>query len=270
MYAGFNLDVSQSDSLSSSIKFSEYLSRENDPFADQVKAIQSKLNEYVLEGTDIPDGTAIQDDWFPEMNADIFISHSHKDVELAQGLAGWIYKTFGLKCFIDSNVWGYADHLLEQINSKYSNKREEQSGRVLYDHESCIAASKHVDTMLTIALYKMIDRCECIFLLNTDNSIQPYGDMPHDKTFSPWIYSEIVCSQLIRKKERRNHRKCMDIRHDYASMHESYTPAYTVTTQHLLPIDISNLIKWENEYQKKSCEHTLDVLYSQFSEIKLD
>lgn len=263
MYAGFNLVMSQSDGLSSGIKFSEYLSRENDPFADQVKAIQSELNEYVLEGTDIPDGTAIQDDWFPEMDADIFISHSHKDVELAQGLAGWIYKTFELRCFIDSNVWGYADHLLEQINSKFSNKREEQSGRVLYDHESCIAASKHVDTMLTIALYKMIDRCECIFLLNTDNSIQPYGAMPHDKTFSPWIYSEIVCSQLIRKEKRRILQKYM--RHE-ASIQESYTPAYTVTTQHLLPIDLSNLIKWEKEYQKKSCVHPLDVLYSQFSE----
>ncbi len=167
MYAGFNLNVNQSQGLTLHIDFSQYRTQGKTHLATQENAVRRNLSEFVLEGTSIPDGTAIQDDWFPEVDADIFISHSHKDIGLAEGLAGWLNETFGLRCFIDYNVWGYADNLLEEINSQYSNKRTDQFGGVIYDHQSCIAASKHVDTMLTMALYKMIDRCECVFLLNT-------------------------------------------------------------------------------------------------------
>lgn len=73
----------------------------------------------VLKGTDILDGVAIQDDWFPEINADIFISHSHGDCDLANGIAGWMNEEFGLRCFIDSNVWGYTNDLL-RILKDYS------------------------------------------------------------------------------------------------------------------------------------------------------
>ena len=271
MYAGFNLNVSPSQSLASGIDFSKYQPQGETHLASQEGTVRHKLNEFVLMGTNIPDGTAIQDDWFPEVNADVFISHSHKDIDLARGLAGWLNETFGLRCFIDSNVWGYADDLLEEINSQYSNKRRDQSGGVLYDHQNCIAASKHVDTMLTMALYKMIDRCECVFLLNTGNSIQRYGDMPHDTTFSPWIYSEIVCSQLVRKKPLSDYRQDKVIKHDghkYVAMEESFAPAYTVTVKHLLPMNTNILLSWEKEYQTTRYEYPLDALYKQVPEIE--
>ena len=172
MYAGFNLNVDQSSDQHPYIDFSKYQDIGKKHLATQKDHVKGKLKEFVFEGTSIPDGNAIQKNWFPEVNADVFISHSHKDIDLAHGLAGWLNATFKLRCFIDSNVWGYADELLEEINSKYSNKREGESGNVLYDHQSCIAASKHVDTMLTIAIYQMIDRFECVFLLNTENYIE--------------------------------------------------------------------------------------------------
>ena len=273
MYAGFNLNVSQSQGLTPYIDFSQYRTQGKTHLATQENAVRRNLSEFVLEGTSIPDGTAIQDDWFPEVDADIFISHSHKDIGLAEGLAGWLNETFGLRCFIDYNVWGYADNLLEEINSQYSNKRTDQFGGVIYDHLSCIAASKHVDTMLTMALYKMIDRCECVFLLNTGNSIQRYGDMPHDTTISPWIYSEIVCSQLIRKQPLSNYRKDMVLKHDeqrFEAMQESFTPAYKVTTKHLHPLNTSILLNWEKEYQRTRCQYPLDALYTQVPGIDAD
>lgn len=273
MYAGFNLNVSQRYGLTPYIDFSQYQTLGKTHLAAQENTVRNKLNEFVLEGTSIPDGTAIQDDWFPEVNADVFISHSHKDIDLAEGLAGWLNKTFGLRCFIDSNVWGYADNLLEEINSQYSNKRKDQFGGVIYDHQSCIAASKHVDTMLTMALYKMIDRCESVFLLNTGNSIQRYGDMPHDTTISPWIYSEIVCSQLIRKQPLSYYRKDMVLKHDeqrFEAMQESFTPAYTVTTKHLFPLNINILLSWAKDYQRIKCRYPLDALYTQVPGIEAD
>lgn len=93
--------------------------------------------------------------------------------------------------------------MLEKLNSRYSNKRPNSNGGYLYDHQSCINASKHVDTMLTIALHKMINRCECVILLNTGNAIsrmKKYEDLQRDTTFSPWIYSELICSSLIQQR----------------------------------------------------------------------
>lgn len=56
--------------------------------------------------------------------------------------------------------------------------------------------------MLNIALQNMIDNTEVVFLINTSNSIDKY-DGPAS-TFSPWIYSEIITTTLIRKKSFLN------------------------------------------------------------------
>ena len=143
----------------------------------------------------------MQNDIFPNIDANIFISHSRKDKDLANALAGWINKEFRLKVFIDSNVWGYSQELLEDINSVYSNKRENDNGGYTYNHQDCNNASQHVNMMLSVALQKMIDTVECVILLNTDNAISTFDEQNKkmNTTYSPWIYSEIVCTQIVRK-----------------------------------------------------------------------
>lgn len=47
----------------------------------------------------------MQVSWFPQIKADVFISHSHSDEKLAIIFAGWLYNAFGLTAFIDSCVW---------------------------------------------------------------------------------------------------------------------------------------------------------------------
>lgn len=104
MFAGFNIRI---DKL-----FFDKCNKSYDDYKDigkrhldALKAdYEDNLKSYIVD--DIVDGTKVQNDWFPQINADIFISHSHIDEELAQALAGWIHDTFGLRCFIDSNVWG--------------------------------------------------------------------------------------------------------------------------------------------------------------------
>lgn len=56
--------------------------------------------------------------------------------------------------------------------------------------------------MLNIALQNMIDNTEVVFLINTSNSIDKYDGQA--STFSPWIYSEIITTTLIRKKSFLN------------------------------------------------------------------
>ena len=192
MYSGFNLKINAArDCGPDSINFLDpsYIDVGKKHLGDAPGKVHQELEDMVLKGTDILDGVAIQDDWFPEINADIFISHSHGDCDLANGIAGWMNEEFGLRCFIDSNVWGYTNDLLRILNDKYSDKRKGDDGGIVYTHEKCNRAANHVNTMLTIALQKMIDRCECVLFLNTDQSILPYEKTLRDATDSPWIYS---------------------------------------------------------------------------------
>lgn len=67
------------------------------------------------------------------MKTDFFISHSHSDEKLANMIAGWLNDKFKLNYFIDSNVWGYSDNLIKELNARYRNKRNSMDGCV-YDN----------------------------------------------------------------------------------------------------------------------------------------
>ena len=171
MYTGFNLRIDKNAALfGDSYDHGVYENIGKSHLNSQKARFREQLEAYVVDN--VIDGTKIQNEWFPEIEADIFISHAHVDERLACALAGWIYDTFELTCFIDSNVWGYSDKLLEKMNTKYSNKRDDGNGGYLYSHKSCNKVSAHVNMMLSVALQKMIDKVEAVILLNTDNSIE--------------------------------------------------------------------------------------------------
>ena len=98
MYSGFNL-THQSDS------FSRYQTDGESIFSSQKKQVKSQLDSF-LDGTGSLSASKMQDNWFPQINAHIFISHSHSDRSKAVALSGWLFKEFGLISFVDSCVWG--------------------------------------------------------------------------------------------------------------------------------------------------------------------
>lgn len=226
----------------------EILQEEN--ILPQKELIRDMLKKNIINGTDI------QKEWFPEIEADIFLSHSHKDIKLAEKLAIWLYEKFGLKTFIDSHVWGYANDLLKEIDDEYCLKKN-----WYYDYNLRNFSTSHVHMMLNIALFKMMDKCECLFFLNTPNSINLSESMK-TQTFSPWIYSELVSSKIIRKKAYKKYRKSYRIVQDSAKI---LTIKYDVPINHLIELNFEDLDKWcSNEKCKKSrgCDN-LDELYLQ-------
>lgn len=257
MVTGYNLCIDKSSS-----KFQDYIEIGESHLSAQKAKMADCLQKYIVDG--VADGTKIKKDWFPEIKADIFISHSHADEKLAKGLAGWLYDTFGLNCFIDSCVWGYSDELLDMINDEYSDRQDKPAGGCVYDHKKCSTASKHVNTMLTIALHKMIDKAEVTFLLNTSNAISKYADVYQQATYSPWIYSEIVCTEIVRKKPISEYRNKICLEHYFEksqSRNDGFSAAYEVSLEHLKEIDISNLYEWKNFYEKRNIIYPLDCLY---------
>lgn len=267
MFSAYDLKI---DSDFFDDRFWKYIEIGEDNLSSQLARFKNKIEKLVL--SDTMSGSEIQNNCFPEVDADIFISHSHNDKDLANALAGWLYEKFGLKVFIDSNVWEYSNNLLNKINDKYSNKQINQNGEYLYDYRSCNYASQHVNIMLSTALQKMIDKVECIILLNTDNSISVFDNHKKtiNQTYSPWIYSEILSTQIIRKKPLFYYREYRndEIRAAFESSSENYFAfqiTYDVSLEHLVKLNGSDLQTWLKEYYcglDKYDDYPLDALYS--------
>ncbi|MDH4420632.1 hypothetical protein QEZ44_04020 [Bacillus cereus] len=273
MFVGFDLELKLTPGVDTDL-----VEIGKQMFSDTKTKIEKELNAF-LESDGSIDGTRLQNSWFPLIEADIFISHSHNDFEEAFKLAGFLKRTFGLTVFLDSCVWGSADALLKKIDDKYCLN---PSGST-YCYEDRNYSTSHVHMMLSSAISSMIDRCECLLFLNTPNSIST-KDVIDKKTNSPWIYSEIVMSQLIRKKDPKRMIKKAVFEYQESGMEtkDQLSITYDLNTRHLKALNFDDLIKWKNEYEKLTFPyetangykinsiHALDVLYNQKKLVKTE
>jgi hypothetical protein len=192
MWRGFNLNVK----LIKDKNFNKFHEIGLEQYEGNSQQVEFILNTFVNSDNSL-NGTEIQNFWFPQIEADIFISHSHKNQEEAIAIAGWLWNNFKLKTFIDSCIWGYSNKLLLILDRKHCW----MPNRGVYDYNLRNYSTSHVHMMLSTALTMMIDKCECLFFLNTPNSVKSYVET--DKTESPWIYSEIATTKIIEKKEQK-------------------------------------------------------------------
>lgn len=118
MYKGFyiNLDeiselinlASNNDVLSSQ---NQIIKKSNDIFKLDSEKIINHINNL---SSNILDGENLLKSWFPLFKKEkfhIFLSHSHKDIDLVSKFAGWLYDNLNLKCFIDSAIWQNAKEI---------------------------------------------------------------------------------------------------------------------------------------------------------------
>lgn len=250
MYRGFNLELQTSTQH-------DYNNGMRLFRGIQLKTIQ-QLEHYIgIDG--VIDGSELESDWFSEIQAHIFISHSHADREKAIALSGYLYEHLGLTSFIDSCVWGYCNDLLKQIDNRYCLNSNEET----YSYETRNFSTSHVHMMLASALNKMIDKCECLFFINTPNSVETSQIVEH--TYSPWIYSEILTSKLIQKKVPSRH-LMGDFEHRKTfskadQINESLKIKYKLDLDHLEDLTEEEVINW-GLIPSDSPEKALDTLYN--------
>jgi len=207
-------------------------------FASQKKQM-SQLASYLN-----PDGSLsagdLAKDWFPEVNADIFISHSHSDKEEVYRLVGLLKKCFNLNCFVDSLVWEYANDLLRQIDETYCL----MPGNQYFDYNKRNYSTSAVHMMLSLALAKMIAKTKCVFFYNTPQSIIHESAVKKPDTTSPWIYNEIVIANMLEQAFRAGQESVMsqEVFSNGRLLEKSLSITY--------PIDLSNSITINNDLFK--------------------
>jgi hypothetical protein len=224
---------------------------------------RAKLDTFLKPGGSM-DAAKMMEEWFADTQHPVFISHSRLDKNDALALSGWLEKKFGLTSFIDSCCWGHAKNLIKELDNKYCS-----TGEYLYSYKGSLITASHVHLMLSTALTKMMDRCECIFFLNTANSIkkvsieQMVGSGEDGITQSPWLFHEISKLKLLRRREKAEHRESLT---SFAT--EGVVKKADVDVPKFdYPVDLNevpSLRRFELEIWRGSRDddrHPLDVLY---------
>lgn len=257
MYQAFNVSIN-TDNFEVLGDIDYYCRIGKKLFDEDKEVIVNDLDKYISMGDSLS-AKDMMDDWFKQINADIFLSHSHKDEKLVVALAGWLWEKFQLKSFIDSTVWGYSNNLLKSIDDKYCKNPDGY-----YNYEKRNYSTTHIHMMLSMSLLSMMDRCECLFFINTPNSFIPKSELDNGNTLSPWIYSEITASSMLRIKKPINRYVpvCDSLQEGLESYKEkSYQIEYPLNKEHLIDLGISDLNSWD--YRQRECrgEYSLDLLY---------
>lgn len=236
-------------------------------YSKHEKEVQECLSTYITEDGVI-NGTDLKDHWFSISKKDIFISHSHRDINKVKAFAGWLHNTFGLEAFIDSCSWGYCDDLLNKIDKRYCYNPKTRT----YDYTLRNYTTSHVHMMLSTALAEMIDNTECIIFFNTPNSINLSEELDNvekkQSTISPWIYHELSASTMMQIKPPNRRSFILEhceSRYSYSAS-SKLTISYDVSKQIKNMVDLSDsmLTSWAQNYSKRplsSDRHPLDFLY---------
>ncbi|UAN56216.1 toll/interleukin-1 receptor domain-containing protein [Serratia sp. JSRIV004] len=211
--------------------------------------IAIRLEEYLLNGNNLLDAEKIQQSVFPETEIDVFISHSHNDEDQAIRIALSL-EEIGLKPFVDSCVWGYADELLKKIDNKFCIP----PGWENYSYALRNRTTTNVHLILNAALQQMIHRSELFVFLGTESSIKIDEYMSDtERLSSPWIFSELMFAQNVKRTERKHLDKYGMGMEDYRILEKAAFDSKHVEFRYLLPqstysLDYEQFMKWLSSY----------------------
>lgn len=195
------------------------------------------------------DQLMIEEDWFPALRVDVYLSHLWTDDGLQLAFVGWLNNTFGLRCMIDSYIWGNVGRLTDEYNSLYSNHRRKANGGESFDYGSGNRVSNHINSMLHVATIKMMDKAEAVMFLNMDDEMYIYENRTLSRRYLPWVYTEIIGAKNMIKKPldlyRKNSSEAIEVNDGFEA------PGY---------ISENELDKWEQECEQENA-YPLDTLY---------
>ena len=244
--------------VSTSDDYSSYYEIGKIHLEEQKTNIKKRLEEFIDYDTGVIDGSALEEELFKEIEADIFLSHSHSDENLAVGFAGWLKTNFNLTAFVDSCVWEYAEDILLEINNRYNVISPKEQEKKTYSYSKVNYAASHIYLMLNSALNNMINKTECFMFLDTEHScIHMDEEKAPDKTLSPWIYSEIVMANTMKITPPDRLLVSTEFRHNIS---ESLQMTHNLDFSTFIDLSPTDLANWK--YKNKVDINPLNTLYS--------
>jgi len=183
----------------SNFKSSNVTKEEIQSFKKRKESAFIELKNYLLDEKNLLSAELIQEHLFPEVEADIFLSHAHADEDKVIALAICLEK-IGFKTFVDSCIWGNARDLLKVIDNEYCGHSNGKS----YSYEARNFSTANVYMILNTALHRMIEKAELFIFLGTENSTSLSQNIERQESLvSPWIFSELTFVNQVRRYDKR-------------------------------------------------------------------
>lgn len=200
---------------------------------ERPRELHSELRRLVKGERGIIDGERLQNFVFPTNNYDVFISHSHNDLEIAKRFATWLKEKYGYNVFLDSFVWNSADGLLLEIDNLYCKQRNG-----LYNYHKRNYSTAHIHTMLSMSIMEIIKRSKVGILIDSHHSInlERLRNSNQAKTLSPWIFQEIMLMRQFANSESSTRMFSSE------NLNESLQMAHTVDLSDFTPLTARDLI----------------------------
>ncbi|WRG21050.1 toll/interleukin-1 receptor domain-containing protein [Helicobacter pylori] len=143
-------------------------------------------------------------------NAQVFLSHSHADINKALEVKNYLENQIKRKVFIDSLFWDYKDDVLNKL-AKYDDISRIEDAFTLILRES---------------LQDMIKKCPYFVFLQSKNSVSNQGLSCNQDllkiTYSAWIYEELKIAHSISESRPIPMMESMQVFHDISPFLESF------------------------------------------------
>ncbi|WP_156583932.1 TIR domain protein [Helicobacter pylori] len=143
-------------------------------------------------------------------NAQVFLSHSHADINKALEVKNYLENQIKRKVFIDSLFWDYKDDVLNKL-AKYDDISRIEDAFTLILRES---------------LQDMIKKCPYFVFLQSKNSVSNQGLSRNQDllkiTYSAWIYEELKIAHSISESRPIPMMESMQVFHDISPFLESF------------------------------------------------
>lgn len=141
-------------------------------------------------------------------NAQVFLSHSHADINRALEVKNYLENQIKRKVFIDSLFWDYKDDVLNEL-AEYDDISKIEDAFTLILRES---------------LQDMIEKCPYFVFLQSKNSVSNQG--LSRITYSAWIYEELrIANSLIADTALQESRiKAMRVSYDVTNLLRRFKP----------------------------------------------
>ncbi len=143
-------------------------------------------------------------------NAQVFLSHSHADINKALEVKNYLENQIKRKVFIDSLFWDYKDDVLNKL-AKYDDISRIEDAFTLILRES---------------LQDMIKKCPYFVFLQSSNSVSNQGLSRNQDllkiTYSAWIYEELKIAHSISESRPIPMMESMQVFHDISPFLKSF------------------------------------------------